>query len=50
MEENTIRVGEQSIEALEKGKIAINGKELESAYELETALNILIKAVIGIVK
>jgi hypothetical protein len=50
MEENIIRVGEQFIEALENGKIAVNGKELDSIYEFETALNILIKAVIGIVK
>ena len=50
MEENTIKVYEQSIEALENGKIAINGKELESVHELEIALNLLIKAVISIVK
>lgn len=50
MEENTIRVGGQSIEALENGRIALNGKELESVNELEIALNLLVKAVIGIVK
>jgi hypothetical protein len=50
VEENTIRIGGESIEALDDGKIAINGKELTSVYEMEHALNILIKACIAIVR
>ena len=50
MEENTIRIHGQKIEALENGKVLLNDKELSSIYEVEQVLNLLIKSCIAIVR
>ncbi|AZV43674.1 hypothetical protein BAOM_3065 [Peribacillus asahii] len=50
MEENTIRINGNSIEALEDGGVLINGIKADSKEDLEKAINILIKATIAIVR
>jgi len=50
LEENTIRMNGESIEALEDGTILINGEKADNKEDLEKAINLLIHSAIAIVK
>lgn len=45
MKMNKVTIDEQTIEALEDGKVSLNGEEFSSVYQIEPILNLLIKAV-----
>lgn len=50
MSDNTIEVGEITIEACEDGLVRINGKEIEHFGDINTILHTLIKATIALVQ
>lgn len=50
MVENTITVNETTIEALDDGKVLLNGEPIKAIADFEIIFNTLIKAVISIVK
>lgn len=50
MKENTINVYGQTLEVDEQGKVLVNNKKLEKLEDAETAISILIKALISVVR
>lgn len=43
---NSIKLGDERIEALKNGGVTLNGKRIKSVEEAEKVLNVLIRSVI----